>query len=127
MVTHSPESDSYWVSVSQGARQAGKDLGVNVQYRGTDSNLNDPNQQRRNLEAAIAADPDGIIVSDPTPASLNATIKKASEAGIPVILVNQGGDQVAEVGALAFVGDDPADAGRGWARRSSMGSVRNTR
>ncbi len=111
MVTHSPESDTYWVSVSKGLSQAGKDLGVDVQYRGTDKNLNDPNQQRRNLEAAIAAKPDGLIVSDPTPASLNETIKKASDAGIPVILVNQGGDQVEKVGALAFVGDEPSHQG----------------
>ena len=55
MITHSPESDTYWVSVSKGLQQAGSDLGVKVQYRGIDNNLNDPNQQRRNLEAAIAA------------------------------------------------------------------------
>jgi simple sugar transport system substrate-binding protein len=72
MITHSPESDTYWVSVSKGLQQAGADLGVKVEYRGVDNNLNDPNQQRRNLEAAIAAKPDGVIVSDPTPASLNA-------------------------------------------------------
>ncbi len=111
MVTHSPESDTYWISVANGLQQAGKDLGVSVQYRGTDKNLNDPNQQRRNLEAAIAAKPDGLIVSDPTPASLNETIKKATDAGIPVILVNQGGDQVEKVGALAFVGDEPSHQG----------------
>ena len=111
MVTHSPASDTYWESVVKGLEQAGSELGVEVQYRGIENNLNDPNQQRRNLEAAIAAKPDGIIVSDPTPASLNATIKKASDAGIPVIVVNQGGDQVANVGALAFVGDDPGKQG----------------
>ncbi|MBB4571404.1 substrate-binding domain-containing protein [Rhizobium leucaenae] len=111
MVTHSPASDSYWLGVIKGLEQAAKDLGVTVQYRGIEKNLNDPNQQRRNLEAAIAAKPDGIIVSDPTPTSLNATIKKASDAGIPVIIVNQGGDQVASVGALAFVGDDPGTQG----------------
>ena len=111
MVTHSPASDPYWVSVSKGLAAGRADLGVKVEYRGVDNNLNDPNQQRRNLEAAIAAKPDGIIVSDPTPASLNATIKKASDAGIPVIFVNQGGDQAANVGALAFVGDEPAKQG----------------
>jgi simple sugar transport system substrate-binding protein len=111
MVTHSPASDTYWVSVVKGLEQAGKDLGVNVQYRGIENNLNDPNQERRNLEAAIAAKPDGIIVSDPTPAALNPTIKKASDAGIPVVIVNQGGDQVPNVGALAFVGDDPGKQG----------------
>jgi simple sugar transport system substrate-binding protein len=123
MVTHSPASDTYWVSVIRGLQQAGKDLGVKVEYRGTENNLNDPNQQRRNLEAAIAANPDGIIVSDPTPASLNATIKKASDAGIPLIVVNQGGDQVAKVGALAFVGDDPAEQGAaGAAQFNALGS-----
>ncbi|MBB3545407.1 sugar ABC transporter substrate-binding protein [Rhizobium sp. BK399] len=123
MVTHSPPSDTYWVSVIKGLEQAGKDLDLSVQYRGVENNLNDPNQQRRNLEAAIAAKPDGIIVSDPTPSSLNATIKKASDAGIPVILVNQGGDQVANVGALAFVGDDPGTQGQmGAAQFNSFGS-----
>lgn len=111
MVSHSPESDSYWTSVVKGLQQAGKDLGVTVVYRGTDNNLNDPNQQRRNLEAAIASKPDGLIVTDPTPASLNDTIRKATSSGIPVVLINQGGDQVRKVGALAFVGDDPADQG----------------
>ncbi len=123
LVTHSPESDTYWVSVSRGLQQAGKDLGVSVQYRGTDKNLNDPNQQRRNLEAAIASKPDGLIISDPTPASLNETIKKASDAGIPVILVNQGGDQVDKVGALAFVGDDPGHQGELGAQQfNAMGA-----
>ncbi|AUW42606.1 substrate-binding domain-containing protein [Rhizobium leguminosarum] len=123
MVTHSPPSDTYWVSVIKGLEQAGKDLGVEVQYRGVENNLNDPNQQRRNLEAAIAAKPDGIIVSDPTPSSLNATIKKASDAGIPVVLVNQGGDQVENVAALAFVGDDPGSQGElGAAQFNSLGS-----
>lgn len=111
MVTHSPITDPYWVSVSQGFEQAGEDLGVNVQYRGTDKNLNDPNQQRRNIEASIASNPDGLIITNPTPDSLNDAIKKASDAGIPVILINQGGDQVDEVGALTFVGDDPAVQG----------------
>ncbi|ESY51414.1 hypothetical protein X744_20930 [Mesorhizobium sp. LNJC372A00] len=123
MVTHSPASDTYWSGVIKGLEQAGNDLGVNVQYRGIENNLNDPNQQRRNLEAAIAAKPDGIIVSDPTPASLNESIKKASEAGIPVIIVNQGGDQVADVGALAFVGDDPGKQGAvGAAQFNALGS-----
>jgi simple sugar transport system substrate-binding protein len=123
MVTHSPASDSYWVSVIKGLEQAGSDLGVTVLYRGIENNLNDPNQQRRNLEAAIAAKPDGIIVSDPTPTSLNPTIKKASDAGIPVVIVNQGGDQVANVGALAFVGDDPNKQGaEGAAQFNSFGS-----
>lgn len=112
MISHAPAADIYFVDVIKGLEQAGKDLGVEVQYRGTDANLNDPNQQRRNIEAAIAAGPDGLIISDPTPTSLNEVIAKATGAGIPVVLFNQGGESVKEVGALTFVGDDPAIQGR---------------
>ncbi|MCD1265404.1 hypothetical protein B5M44_25755 [Shinella sumterensis] len=112
MISHSPASDTYFVDVIKGLEQAGKDLGVEVQYRGTDANLNDPNQQRRNIEAAIAAGPDGLIISNPTPTSLNEVITKATGAGIPVVLFNQGGESVKEVHALTFVGDDPAIQGR---------------
>lgn len=112
MVTHSPPSDPYWTSVVAGFEQAGKDLGIDVQYRGTDSNLNDPNQQQNNIEAAIAGAPDGLIISNPSPDSLNEAIQKATAAGIPVVLVNQGGEQVDAVGALTFVGDDPSIQGR---------------
>jgi simple sugar transport system substrate-binding protein len=112
MVTHSPVTDPYWVDVSKGLEQAGKDTGNKVTYRGTDANLNDPDQQRKNIEAAIAAKPDGLIISNPTPDSLNPAIKKASDAGIPVILVNQGSTEVDNVGAITFVGDDPAVQGQ---------------
>ena len=125
MVTHSPASDPYWTQVVNGLEQAGKDLGVKVIYRGTDNNLNDPRQQQRNIDAAIASKPDGIIVSDPTPDSLNDSISRASAAGIPVILVNQGGSQVKKVGALTFVGDDPAIQGQIGARQfNALGTKR---
>ena len=78
MVGHAPVADPYWVSVQRGFEQAGEDLGVNVQYRGTDKTLNEPNQQRRNIEAAIAAGPDGLIITNPSPDSLNDVIKKAT-------------------------------------------------
>ena len=112
LVTHSPVTDPYWVDVDKGLQAAGKETGNTVTYRGTDANLNDPDQQRKNIEAAIAAKPDGLIISNPTPDSLNPAIKKATDAGIPVVLANQGSDQVDTVGAITFVGDDPAVQGR---------------
>lgn len=112
MVTHAPSSDPYWTEVVAGLEQAGQDLGIDVQYRGTNSNLNDPNQQQRNIQAAVASSPDGLIISNPSPDSLNEAISAATSAGIPVILVNQGGDQVENVGALTFVGDDPSIQGQ---------------
>jgi simple sugar transport system substrate-binding protein len=123
MVTHSPATDVYWVDVTKGLEQAGKDLGVTVTYRGTDENIQDPDQQRKNIEAAIAAQPDGLIISNPTPDSLDPVIQKATAAGIPVVLVNQGSAEIVDrVGALTFVGDDPAIQGRiGAERMNALG------
>ena len=111
MVTQSPVDNPYWAVVDQGLEQAGKDLGIKVQFRGTDSDLNDPTQQKRNLEAAIASHPDGLIVTDDNPDSLNDSIIEATSAGIPVVLINSGSDQVKTVGALTYVGVDPSAPG----------------
>jgi simple sugar transport system substrate-binding protein len=120
MVTQSPVNNPYWAVVAQGLEQAGKDLGVTVQYRGTDADLNDPTQQKRNLDAAVASHPDGLIITDDAPDSLNDSISAATKAGIPVILINSGNDQVKAVGALTYVGVDPGRPGSTGAEQMNL-------
>src|SRR5580765_4486916 len=54
MVTHAPGTEAFWVSVYTGMVQAGKDLGLDVTYRGTTADLTDPNGQRQLILNAIA-------------------------------------------------------------------------
>src|SRR5256885_4014295 len=63
MIAHAPSTENFWITVYTGLLQAGKDLGVSVTFRGTPSDLNDPNYQRQLIQNAIAAHPDGIIVT----------------------------------------------------------------
>jgi simple sugar transport system substrate-binding protein len=106
-------ANATWVSVYKGLVQGGKDLGVTTVFRGPQSASVSFSaaQALPLLQQAIAAKPDGIIIDDFAPASLNATIKQAVSSGIPVVLSNSGFGQVAATGALTFVGNDDTSTG----------------
>jgi simple sugar transport system substrate-binding protein len=111
LVSHSPSTDPYWAVVAQGLEQAGSDFGVETEYRGVQANLQDPNEEQRLIQAAIASHPDGLIVTDPYPESLNSAIKEASDAGIPTILINSGIGEARNTGALTVIANDEKKSG----------------
>jgi simple sugar transport system substrate-binding protein len=107
-VTHATP-DPFWSVVQNGANQAEDDMGVDVNYRELDSF--DIPQLQRNLESAVAAEPDGMVVSIPDPDALAPTIREATEADIPVIVVNAGEEDWEDVGALTYIGQTEYEAG----------------
>jgi simple sugar transport system substrate-binding protein len=111
MVTHGPGTATFWVTIYTGLIQAGKDLGINVTYRGTSADLTDPNGERQLILNAIAQHPDGIVVTDPQPNIMNPILKKIKDAGIPFVLMNAGIGQSQAVGALGYVGNNEVGAG----------------
>jgi simple sugar transport system substrate-binding protein len=121
-VTHA-SPDPFWSVVQNGVDQASEDMGVNVNYRELDSY--DIPQLQRNLEAAVAADPDGMVVSIPDPDALNDTIRQATEDGIPVVVVNAGENDWRDVGALTYVGQTEFDAGVAAGERMAQEDVQN--
>ncbi|BBL79205.1 sugar ABC transporter substrate-binding protein [Rubrobacter xylanophilus] len=121
-VTHA-SPDPFWSVVQNGVNQAAEDMGVNVNYRELDSY--DIPQLQRNLEAAIAADPDGMVVSIPDPDALNDKIREATENGIPVVVINAGENDWRDVGALTYVGQTEYDAGVAAGERMAQEGVRS--
>ncbi len=111
MVSHGPATDPQLAYIVNGLNRAGEDLGVDVEYRGPKVTNTNANEQRRLIESAIVTKPDGLIVTDPFPDALNATIKKATDAGIPVALANAGIGQTEATGALAVYANDERGAG----------------
>lgn len=107
-VTHATP-DPFWSVVQNGTNQAAEDMGVDVNFRQLDSY--DIPQLQRNLEAAIAAEPDGLVVSLPDPDALAPTVEEAIDNGIPVVVINAGEDQWEEIGALTYVGQTEYAAG----------------
>jgi simple sugar transport system substrate-binding protein len=109
VVTHGQASDPFWSIFKNGVDQAGKDMGVKVEYTAPDTF--DMVKMAALIDAAVAKKPAGLIVSIPDAAALGPSIQKAVAAGIPVVSANSGSDAYAKLGVLTHVGQDESIAG----------------
>lgn len=107
VVTHGSPGDAFWDRVKSGAEKAGDDYGVTVDY----TSDGDPAKQSQLIDAAVAEKVDGIVVSMANPDGLEASVKAAVAAGIPVVTINSGIDQSAEFGAITHIGQSETIAG----------------
>ena len=112
VITHGSAGDAFWDVVQHGAQQAGKDLGVSVDYQSD----GDPQRQAQLIDAAVNQGVDGIVVSMANPDALKDSVEAAVHKGIPVVTINSGGDRSAEFGAIGHVGQDESIAGQGAGR-----------
>lgn len=96
----------YWKSVLKGFEDAAEELNVSVEYHG--STQHNANEQMTVLEQTIAKKPAGIAISAVNSKLLTATINKAVEAGIPVVLFDSGAP---DSRAYSFLGTDNYNAG----------------
>jgi simple sugar transport system substrate-binding protein len=121
LVTHGSPGDTFWDVVKSGAEQAGTDLGVTVTYQGD----GDPVEQSQLIDAAIATDPDGLIVSMANPDGVRNAVEKAVAAGIPVITINSGLAQSREFGAQTHIGQSEFISGQGAGEQLADADVSN--
>ena len=83
----------YWQIVLAGARQAGKDLGVNVPELGAQSE-SDINGQISILENAVAGKPAAVVIAPTEFAALGAPIDTAAKS-VPIIGIDSSADSKA--------------------------------
>lgn len=102
VVAHGQANDPFWSVVKNGAEKAAKDTGVNVEFRSPETF--DMVAMGQLIDAAVNQDPDGLVVSIPDGDALGPAIKRAVEAGIPVISMNSGSDVAHKLGAKLHVG-----------------------
>ena len=121
VVTHGQASDPFWSRVQQGARQAGRDVGVRVEYQAPESF--DMVTMGQLIDAAVASQPDGLIVSMPDADALGLPIERARKDGIPVISINSGYDHAEEFGMLVHVGQTEYEAGYESGERMAASGV----
>jgi simple sugar transport system substrate-binding protein len=101
-----PSSDPFWGAVQQGFNAATEELGIATQWTAP-ADFNDIVQvYTRLFEAAIARRPAAIAVGNFFPEPTEPLIRRATAEGIPVIIINSGGANYAELGAIGFVGED---------------------
>ncbi len=108
MITHETPGDTFWDRIRSGAEQAAKDTGSTLKY----SNDPDATKQATLIQGAVDAKVDGIATTLVTPDALIPTIKKATEAGIPVDTFNSGLDYYKQAGSINHFASDEKLAGQ---------------
>jgi simple sugar transport system substrate-binding protein len=76
------------------------------------------------IEAAVAAKPDGLVVTIPDADALGGAIKAALNAKIPVISTNSGWDVSKKLGIMLHVGQEEFIAGKGAGERMKAMGVK---
>lgn len=123
VVTHGQASDPFWSVVKNGVDQAAADMRVEVEYQAPPTY--DMIAMGQLIDAAIATEPDGLVVSVPDPDALGSAIGTAVDVGIPVISINSGSDVAADLGVIAHVGQTEYEAGYGGGQRmAAAGATR---
>ncbi len=124
LVSHAPDSDSWWNTIKNGIALAGEQMNVEVEYRNPPTG--DIADMARIIEQAAASGPDGIITTLADYDVLSGAIKSAVDSGIDVIIMNTGtADQAREVGALMYVGQPEYDAGHAAGLRAKGDGVKS--
>ena len=103
------DGGSFWSVAQKGAEAAAADLGVTLDYQGSN---NDAAKQASTIDAGVAAGCSGIAASAPDPEAIKTAMLAADAAGIPTVTMNSGSAVFTSLGAFTHVGQDEIIAGQ---------------
>jgi simple sugar transport system substrate-binding protein len=118
MVTHEQAGDTFWDKIRAGAQDAAKSLNIELKYS---NNENGP-EQATLVQNAIDSKVNGLAVTLSNADAVIPVAKKAADAGIPVVVFNQGFDQYKQAGAKMYFGSDEDLAGQSIGQRITSDS-----
>ncbi|GAB4347465.1 MAG: sugar ABC transporter substrate-binding protein [Oricola sp.] len=122
LVSHAPDSDSWWNTIKNAIAVAGKQMGVEVEYRNPPTG--DLADMARIIEQATASNPDGIIATIADFDVLSGPLSNAVAKGIPVITINSGTEEQSKaIGALMHIGQPEFAAGKGAGEKAKAAGV----
>lgn len=108
VVVHGSETDAFWKPVARGVKDAAALYSdAAVTYTGT--TVFSIEEFLQNLEAAIASRPDALVCTLTAPAKMEAMLRKAIDAGLPVVAINAADlrePQDARIPVLTYIGED---------------------
>ncbi len=121
VVSHGQSSDPFWSVAANGVNDAADDMGITVEYQSPGTF--DMVEMSQIIDAAVASQPDGLVVTIPDGDALGDSIRAAVAAGIPVISMNSGSDVFSDLGVLVHVGQTEYEAGLIAGQRFAAESV----
>ena len=122
LISHAPDSDSWWNTIKNAIKVAGDQMEVTVEYRNPPTG--DLADMARIVQQSAASNPDGIIVTIADYDVLSGPVTDAVDKGIPVITINSGTPEQSEkLGALMHIGQPEYAAGFGAGKRAKAKGV----
>ena len=121
MITHAAPGDTFWDIIRHGAIAAAAKDNITLKY----SSDPDPTKQSALIQDAINSKVAGIAVTDPNPAAICPTIKKAVSAGIPVVMFNAGVANWQQCGGMSYFGQDETIAGEAAGKRLAAAGAKH--
>ena len=122
LISHAPDSDSWWNTIKNAIQVAGDQMDVTVEYRNPPTG--DLADMARIVEQATASNPDGIILTIADFDVLSGPVADAVDQGIPVITINSGTQAQSEaMGALLHVGQPEYTAGLEAGKRAAAEGI----
>lgn len=124
LVSHAPDSDTWWNTVKNSIVDAGKDFNVTVDYR------NPPNgdlaDMARIIEQSAARNYDGVIFDIADFDVLKKPAEQVRAKNIPIITINSGTvEQSKQLGALMHVGQPEYAAGKAAGERAKAAGIKS--
>lgn len=120
-VVHGQASDPFWSVVKNGMDAGAKDMRVKIEYQAPGTF--DMVEMSQLIDAAVASNPDGLIVSIPDADALGESLRGAVDAGIPVFSINSGSDVAKGLGMIAHIGQTEYEAGYGGGHRMAAAGI----
>ncbi|KWB61038.1 sugar ABC transporter substrate-binding protein [Burkholderia ubonensis] len=124
LVSHAPDSDSWWNTIKNAIKQADEDFDVKTDYR------NPPNgdiaDMARLIEQSAARDYDGVITTIADYDVLKNSLGKVTAKKIPLVTINSGTEeQSAQLGAIMHVGQPEYFAGHAAGEKAKAAGVKS--
>lgn len=122
LISHAPDSDSWWNTVKNAIRHAGEDFGVQVDYRNPSNG--DLADMARLVDAAAAHNYDGVAFDIADYDVLSKPAARVTAKGIALVTLNSG--TVAEskkLGAIMHIGQGEYAAGKAAGERAKAAGI----
>ncbi|TKC80350.1 sugar ABC transporter substrate-binding protein [Trinickia terrae] len=124
LISHAPDSDSWWNTIKNAIKQADEDFNVQTDYR------NPPNgdiaDMARLIEQAAARNYDGVAATIADFDVLKGSIAKVTEKHIPLVTINSGtAEQSAQLGAIMHIGQPEYEAGKAAGEKAKAAGIKS--
>ncbi|CAB3753737.1 sugar ABC transporter substrate-binding protein [Paraburkholderia humisilvae] len=124
LISHAPDSDSWWNTIKNAIKQADEDFNVETDYR------NPPNgdiaDMSRLIEQAAARNYDGVITTIADYDVLKSSIGKVTAKKIPLVTINSGTEEQSQkLGAIMHVGQPEYVAGKAAGEKAKAAGVKS--